>query len=324
MSCIAVWFSLRSPEDKSALSTMEVHFNFWRPRNRKFRQIKQCMDIGLMVEETINIASIYVYLPFVVTEKIEDLGAKLESTSSLQAVFNEPWRSLADPGITTIDVVDFEKAKLFQIYRISEEDIKIQTAYDGSMLQLVLPDGIHNKTYFRFRIYANTLSPIIKEDKPSNSWLESAFFVTETVDFHLNEKRNLPEDLLRTLHTAGEVVFTKTHLFLMRPDNFDHTFSYPSPVDSRTLEPKIWIDYLGPQYSSERIIAYHWKQKINDTAVFDKNIDHMGFKSFNVFTKFRYQSASITTIIIFISILLAISFAGSLVAAWLFKLISPS
>jgi hypothetical protein len=218
--------------------------------------------------------------------------------------------------------VDFEKKKLFQIYRIREDDFKIEPACGGSILRLVFPDDLRTKTYFRFRVRSNNFSPITKEDKPTNSWLESAFFVTETIDLHVNEKRNLPEELLRTVHAEGEIGFTKTHLFLMRYDNFDQVFSYPVPVDSRTLEPIIWMDYLGPEYISDRVIAYHWKQKSEPLAS-DSLVSLREFKSFNVFSKFGYQKASVITIIIFIVILLAISIVGSFIGTWLFKLAVP-
>lgn len=322
MSCIAIWFHQRNKNAESALSSAEAHFNLWRLRNSKSHKTEPFIDIGLMINEPQNIASLLVYVPFAVSEKIQDLGRKLGNTSTLQAVFNEPWRSLVDPELNTIDVVDFEKKKLFQIYRIREDDCIIEPAYDGSILRLDIPDDIRTKTYLRFRIHANNFSPVMKEDKPTNSWLESAFYVTETIDLHVNEKRNLPEELLKTVHAEGEIGFTKTHLFLMRYDNFDHVFSYPAPIDSRTLEPMLWMDYLGPEYISDRVIAYHWKQK-SETTASDGSVWQRLFKSFNVFTKFRYQKASVITVIIFIVILLAISIVGSLIATWLFKLVVP-
>lgn len=273
-----------------------------------------------MIKDPRNIASLFIYLPFIISQNVVDLGRKLEKTNTLQAVFNEPWRSLVDPEVNTIDVVDFEKEKLFQIYRIRQDDCKIELAYGGSILQLSFPDYLKTSTYFRFRIYADNFSPITNEDKPTNSWLESAFYVTETIDLHVNEKRNLPEELLQTVHTEGEIGFTKIHLFLMRYNNFDNVFSYPIPIDSRSLESMAWSDYLGSEYLSERIIAYHWKLKSEATAS-DGSVLQRVFKSYNVFTKFRYQKANLITIIIFIIILIAISIAGGLIASFLFKFI---
>jgi hypothetical protein len=66
-----------------------------------------------MVSEPQNIASLFVHVPFAVSEKIQDLGRKLENTSTLQAVFNEPWRSLVDPEINTIDKLPAKLAKRY-------------------------------------------------------------------------------------------------------------------------------------------------------------------------------------------------------------------
>jgi len=135
-----------------------------------------------MVEESNNVNSFNLYVPFVVKERIRDLGKTLETTSAVQAVFNEPWCAVVYPGISTIRVMDFDKKDVFQIYKLNDKDLEVRSAYSGSVLRLLVPDGLQAKTYFRFRIYMPDLWPITKEDKPPNSWLESAFFVTEIID----------------------------------------------------------------------------------------------------------------------------------------------
>jgi hypothetical protein len=279
-----------------------------------------------MVEEPGNVSSFNLYVPFIVREKIKDLGKNLETTSAVQAVFNEPWCAVVYPGISTIKVMDFDKKDVFQIYKLNDKDLEAMPAYGGSVLKLLVPDSLQIKTYFRFRICMPDFWPITKEDKPSNSWLESAFFVTEIVDFHVNEKRNLSEDLLRVMHDGGEVSFTKTHLFLMRYSNYDHIFSHPVPVDARTLERTIWTDYIGIDYACEQILAYHWRQRydrrINANNVLtskSSDLGSQGFSSFNVFTKFRFQKANVATIFIFLAGLLGIGIIGGLVANLLYN-----
>lgn len=325
MSSIAIWFSPREPSAKLPCS-IEAHFNLWRLRNKRLRRTEQFLDIGLMVEEPNNVNSFNLYVPFVIKERIRDLGKNLENTSIVQAVFNEPWCAVVYPGISTIKVMDFDKKDVFQIYKLNDKDLEVRPAYSGSVLRLLLPDSLQAKTYFRFRIYMPDLWPITKEDKPSNSWLESAFFVTEIIDFHINEKRNLSEELLRAMHDEGAVSFTKTHLFLMRYNNYDHIFSHPFPVDARTLERTIWTDYIGADYACERILAYHWRQKYErkanaNDALASKSSDlgSQGFSSFNVFTKFRFQKANIATILIFLTGLLGIGIISGLIANWLYN-----
>jgi len=325
MSSIAIWFSPRASGPKRPY-LIEAHFNLWRLRNKRLRKIEQFLDIGLMVEDSNDINSFNLFVPFVVKERIRDLGKSLETTSAIQAVFNEPWCAVAYPGISTIQVMDFDKKDIFQVYKLNEKDLEVRQAYGGSVLKLQVPDSLQTKTYFRFRIYMPDLWPITKEEKPSNSWLESAFFVTEIIDFHVNEKRNLSEELLRAMHDEGTVSFTKTHLFLMRYNNYDHIFSHPFPVDARTLEQTIWTDYIGTDYACDQILAYHWRHKYegkvnaNDALVSKPgDLGSQGFNSFNVFTKFRFQKANVTTILIFLAGLLVIGIIGGSIANWLYN-----
>jgi len=320
MSSVAIWSSPKVPGAKLTCP-IEVHFNIWRLRNKRLRRIEQFLDIGLMIENSSNMDSLNLYLPFAVKERIRDLGKSLETTSAIQAVFNEPWCAVVDPGKSTIQVMDFDKKDIFQIYKLNDKDIEVTSVYGGSLLRLLVPDTLQTKTYFRFRICVPDLWPITKEDKPSNSWLESAFFVSEIVDFHLNEKRNLSEELLRAMHEGCAVSFTKTHLFLMRYNNYDHIFSHPFPVDTRTLEQTVWTEYISADYAGERILAYHWRQKIerkasvNSVAVSKASESSPeGFSSFNVFAKFRFQKANKSTILIFLVGILAISIIGGLIA----------
>jgi len=235
------------------------------------------------------------------------------------------------PGISTIDVLDYNKNFIFQIYRLTEKDVNnVEPAFKGSILTIPMPIDIkRRKTYFRFRIFVSDTSPITKEDRPSNSWLESALLVTETIDFHVNEERNLSEDLLRTIHAEDKITFSKIHLYLMRYDYFDHVFSHPLPIDTRTLEENVWTDYLGAEYNCNRILAYHWRYKEDlSTKVGDKNnansntLPSIGFDKFNVFAKFRFQNANKVTILIFLAVLLAIGIAGSLIANIIWSLIT--
>jgi hypothetical protein len=312
---IAVWFDTKDIKDIVLPVKAEVHLNFWQLKKDKTNKIKQFLDIGLMIEVPNNSPSLHIFLPFAIQYSIEDLGKTLKNTDTLRAVFNEPWRPLDDPDpqVDTFNVVDFETNILFQIFPVPKANYKVNPVQDGSTIDISLPKTEQHKKYIRFRVFSNDFSPIISEYKPKNAWLESAFTVTEIFDIHVNEKRNLSDDLLKILHSQGYVVLTKTHVFIMRSDKYDQISSFPVSIDSRTLEANIWNEYIGPEYLREKITAYHWKQKVDDSVPLFSYPDK--FKSYNVYSKFRFQKANWITILVFILLLSVISFVSSLLVA---------
>jgi hypothetical protein len=321
MSCLALWYSPRQG-GTTGICTVEAHFNLWRLAS-KHRKVYQFLDVGLMLEEGTDISSLNMFVPFTVNG-ILDLGKNLERIDVVQAVFNESWCPVAYPDKSTIGIMDFDKKDIFQVHKLGPSEWSVTPQFNGSVITLLLPNKVSKKTYFRFRISAADLVGITEESKPSNSWLESAFFITETVDFHVNVERKLTDELLRTMHGEGQVKFSKTHLFLMRNYSYDHIFSYPPPSDTRMLEKNKWEEYLGSEYISDHVLAYHWKQKslaeqqIPTTASNLTSKAELSFEDLTVFAKYRFQRVSKGTILLFISVLLGISVAASLFANWVF------
>jgi hypothetical protein len=106
--------------------------------------------------------------------------------------------------------------------------------------------------------------------------LESAFILTEIIDFRVNQRRNLPDSLVEITKKGIPVKFTKTHFFLMREASDDYIFSQ-GLHDCRGLEKDIWEEYIGGKYNFKRITAYHWKESElhSDFGIFSK------FRSFH-------------------------------------------
>jgi hypothetical protein len=312
---IAVWFDTKDIKDIVFPVKVEVHLNFWQLKENKTKKIRQFLDIGLMIIVPNNSPNLHIFLPFAIQNPIKDLGQTLKHTDTLRAVFNEPWRPLddADSLAETFSVVDFETKTLFQIFPVPEANFKVNQFQYGSQIDISLPKTKKHNTYIRFRVFPISFSPMISEYKPKNAWLESAFTVTEIFDIHVNEKRNLSDDLLKILHSQGYIVLTKTHVFIMRSDKYDHISSFPISIDSRTLERNIWNEYIGPEYFREKITAYHWKHKIDDSVPLLNYPEEL--KSYNVYSKFRFQKANWKTILVFISVLFVIGFVGSLLVA---------
>lgn len=323
MSCLAIWYSSKNKVAGVAYS-IEAHFNLWRLKTGKHGKVDQFLDVGLMMEDTLNVTSVNIFVPFAI-EGITDLGSSLQSTEVVQAVFNEPWYAVPYPDKTTIGLMDFDKNDKFRVHELNQSEWKVTQQFGGSVITLLFPIEFTKKTYVRFRIGPCELFPVTAESKPSNSWLESAFFVTETLDFHVNEERKLTDELLRAIHSDGIVKFTKMHLFLMRYDSYDYVFSYPVPNDIRTLEEKKWIEYIGPQYNCNHVVAYHWKRspdpKNQSDILLANSAGAASFDDFSAFAKFRLLKAGRGTIALFIFILVIIGIVGSFIASCLFAVI---
>ena len=301
---------------------IEAHFNLWKLPNSKTRRSTQFMDIGLMIPQPHIASQLNIYMPLKSIKKVKDLGIYLEDTSTIQAVFNERWHSKPDPGTgnQTFKINDFEGNPMFQVYKISPKDFKIELLGGGSILQLAVDPNLDKKTYFRFRVIITSEWEVDKEEKLLNSWLESSFSATEILDFHVNEKRSLTEDVLNLIFKEGSVRFTKTHLFLMRSQSFDYVFSHPLPVDARTLESKIWTAYLGEDFSYNQLLSYHWRQKNEKaqvTPINEKAQATPNYESINIFAKLRIIRSGKLKIVIFLGVILLIGIIGNLAASWI-------
>lgn len=305
MNCIAIWCS--STNKQSASHSLEVHFNLWKLGKGK---TANCfLDIGLMVQNSTNINHINIFIPEPVAKSdIEDLGVTFrEKPDIVSSLFNEDYRVSSRAQEKVIETLGVDRIPVFYIYVLDlNTDVIIENAYDGSIIKIHIPQELANKKhYYRIRLKNHYVDSVSRIYTPPNSVLESAFSQTELVDFKLNEKRNLNRSLLERIRSEGEVVFTKTHLFLMREASDDYVYSHKPPNGSRQLELDLWKGYIGGDYSFDNIIAYHWKE----------TIEHA---SFSAFVKFRYVRCNPLTIATFVLLIIILGAIAGLAANYLF------
>jgi len=235
---------------------------------------------------------------------VEDLGITFRERPELvSSLFNEDYRVSPRPNEKIIEVLDAERVPVFYIYALDlNSDIAIEDAYGGSIITIRIPRELaEEKHYYRIRLtnpYVDSISHIYT---PPNSVLESAFLQTELVDFRVNEKRNLNSSLLERMRLEGEVSFSKTHLFLMREASDDYICSHKPPNGGRQLEVDLWKEYIGHDYSFDKIIAYHWKETSTHN-------------SFSAFAKFRFIRCSRLTIATFITIIIGLGVLAGVLA----------
>ncbi len=243
---------------------------------------------------------------------IQDLGLVFkEKTELVSAVFNEDYGVLLRTKEKTIEVQRADGAPLFDIYILDlENDVFVESQFGGSTIRIRIPEHLKKKKhYYRIRLkcaFVDQTGYIYTP--PASSILEGAFFQTELIDFHLNEKRNLPSSLLETIRQNGVVRFTKTHFFLMREASDDYVFSH-KPPGGRRLEEDIWKSYAGKDHSFKQITAYHWKES-------------EPHDSFSVFVKFRSFHSSLRTILIAVGLIILLGVIGSFLGNLLYSLIN--
>jgi len=305
MNCIAIWCS--SANIKNASNSLEMHFNLWKLGKK--RKANCFLDIGVMIQNAINISNINIFIPKpVAISDIEDLGITLKENPDLAStLFNEDYRVSSRANEKIIEVLDVNRIPVFYIYVLDlNSDVVIENIYGGSIIKIRIPQElVSKKHYYRIRITNSYVDSISHIYTPPNSVLESAFSQTELVDFRINEKRNLNISLLERIRLEGEFSFTKTHLFLMREASDDYVYSHKPPNGSRQLEVDSWKSYVGDNYSFDKIIAYHWKET-------NKHC------SFSAFVKFRYIRCNPLTIATFIIIIIILGFLSGLAANFVF------
>ena len=301
MHCIAIWCS--SAKTKSVSHNLEVHFNLWKLGKR--RNANCFLDIGLMIQNATEASHINIFIPERVAESdIDDLGITFrEKPDLVSTLFNEDYRISSGAQEKVVDVLGVDRTPVFYIYVLDlESDVLIENAYGGSIIKIRISQELAGKKhYYRIRLknpYVDSISHIYT---PPNSVLESAFSQTELVDFRINEKRNLNSSLLERIRSEGEVSFNKTHLFLMREASDDYICSHKPPNGGRQLEVDLWKEYIGHDYSFDKIIAYHWKETSTHN-------------SFSAFAKFRYTRCSRLTIATFITIIIGLGVLAGVLA----------
>ncbi len=191
----------------------------------------------------------------------------------------------------------------FNIIKLDPDtDLEIIERAYGSIIKIAVDDTISKgKTYYRIRIKSAFVELLSSIDKPANSTLESAFACTETVDFRLNEKRNLHSSLLHQIHKDGEVNFKLIHLFIMREADYDYIFSSGKLYRSRVLEKDFWTQYIGGNYSFKKIIAYQWMEADSENLC--------------ALVKFRFGRSNWRTIFSFLFWALLIAIVGGVIGS---------
>jgi len=296
MKSIAIWYKPEN-SDIPSIKEVELHFNMWKIPNGN-KKIIRYLDIGIKLDNTVNVDVLKIYFPFVVDKKdFEDIVDRFITKPDLvSAIFNENYNVTSKGTSKQYQLTDANGNPVFDIYKTSDADITKTKKFNGSIFNISVPKE-NKKFYFRFRIkgaYVDSLSSIFS---PTNAVIESAFSKMEMIDFRVNEARDLDLSLLEEISKENGLMIKKQHFFFICSIEEEIIGFHQSFINCRNLENYRWNSYVDITTKLNQIfLAYHWK---------DANIE-----SSNILIKTKYERNNWVTILKFLTITIIIELIG--------------
>lgn len=323
------------PKIQTALGALpdQLHVNLWEVRD------PSVLDLGIMIGEWWNVKAIVVDLPWdIQREHVEDLGARLNSERTVAAIFNEVvnYNGSADQHYAKITFrpIDIahsvennnENLQCFFLLRLPAKYFSIQKISLGqglfsSQLRInipkpggLVPDEPH-PLYLRFRIdkvpqsiYSNSFEQVDKH-------LLSSSAKTRIIDFRINVRRGIPEEILAGFSSFKFPSLKKIHFFLTIGREQICDFESQNFVGCRALvDEKIWNDYLQTRpmdSNSEDMRQYLGYQWTASAKVKPNSNDLVGVKDLVVMGRFSSHTSNILKIIRFIVLGIVFGMIGS-------------
>lgn len=326
---LAFWLeNIDSDEDNQ--TEVELHFNYWSLSNININYL----DIGVRLKKQQNTKTINFFLPFDkdIIKYIAELSKKICSTDDLiPAVFNCPFENktpISSDGYCDVDFSNPKDGKIrfFTNLNLSTEQsksgVKITSETTGigkegciiTFENELFKSDTERENYFRFRIELTQkgLKSIQTKDKPTFSAVTNNHEVSETIDFRVNEVRNLPDNVRK--HINKVKCIKKIHFFLIRESRAEYKISHTNYKRCRILENDLWENYLNIEGSSkkksikEQMLIYHWATKNDET------IDH-----FSAFAKFSSKPVRLWQILAVLLVALLTGFFASTFTNYFWK-----
>jgi hypothetical protein len=261
----------------------ELHINLWEVSGRRL------LDIGVMIDKPEIIKSIQIDLPWVLDKsKVFDLGSRLVGEKIVAAIFNEVvhYCGSNDDYFANISIPpDYDPEKAFILVRLNSNNFDLATvrlSEGGTTTKLTvsLPkitpadEKQARRRYLRFRIIDIPEEIYAAKFSQKDRNLLSSSVETRIVDFRINVRRGVPDDIL----TSGADLFfprwKKIHLFLTVDRAREMTFKSENFVACRSLEDEeIWNSYIaldsrgnGHPHSVSNYLGYQWTVKMDKAA----------------------------------------------------------
>jgi hypothetical protein len=263
---LAVWC-----EAAAEPPTVELHFNIWSdlPEKRD-----PALDIGILFKTFETSGRLHLYIRGEVAQSaVTDLAPILQDQTTLSAIFNElVVLGPSDSGGFSATQRNGRSYRVILVNVDAGGDMQIEPIEEkefGSGTILTFAESLFKKmhadsdNYIRLRI---SLTGKLRKNfmsivEPYDKALLSSFYLTELVEFRINEARNFSQ-YLRTKHPNMKFpVIQAIHYFLVRKIGVELVRQHADFRKMRRLEPGSWENYLKSLGSPapESMIIYHWR-----------------------------------------------------------------
>lgn len=317
---MAVWYTKAA--DHTSHAEADYHFNLWHYKHSSF------LDIGIWLHQPMQIKDISIYLPFSTKVRPVDLGNKLAEHETVIGIFNESvTTSVGDKKWVEIKFAE-NRTKL-RVYSLSDEEIIVEEAYGGTIVTLnedairrARTDLQDNDLYFRFRIVLpRTGNPFVNDSGHLDSVFSTGHDVLRFFDFRFNELRNLPAGVARLIGDDAKSKFTvrQIHFLLATEVRCEYIDGYQPFHKCRMLEKDKWDSYIDTpniEPLPENMVIYHWKRpnKVQAAKTQQPQLAlplPSSLYDFNAFLKFRIRKCNWWTIVIYVLVVLLLSYAAN-------------
>lgn len=258
----------------------ELHVNLWELEKDPF------LDIGIMISEWRNYSALQIDLPWEVTPRqVGDIGALLNSEKAVAAVFNEivDYRGQADKSYAEVSFQQQPggsgQSEPFLLLRLnfSQFDVQPQTLSDGSICSRItvrIPeeelDKPADRIYMRLRIRGIPEEVYSTHFDQRDRNLLSSSTETRIIDFRVNVRRGIPDEVLSSSKRCWFPEFRKIHFFLTVARTEICEFQSKDFIGCRSLvDEREWTQYVRSQddpnarraSSVKDYLGYQWTAK---------------------------------------------------------------
>lgn len=284
----AIWFTGNSQSFK-----FDVHINEWITFKSNY------IDIGIRIYNTTNIENGYIFIPFIFLKNdLEDKASALKDKAIACGVFNTTCE-IIHPTNKALARIEYNN-RIEEIIPLILLDPTLQEIENGTLIQLSFNDVITlldvPETYIRFRIPHNSLNKHCHLSKSNYKTIIESPIITDKLCYtvKINEARSLPSDISYSLNKYQKINKIIFSLFASTKYEIDDSNCYKI----RHLEEHLYKSYIPKGFNCNDAIAYQWLTENK--------------KHYNFFIKIEVKKLSYTSILLYLSLVILLSFLGNI------------
>ncbi|NCO04299.1 MAG: hypothetical protein GW903_08925 [Alphaproteobacteria bacterium] len=339
---LAIWYKKQG--DPNADPNAKLHVNYWHfPRASFFRKKldflpfiskfpdKDYLDIGIWLTNPNLVNDLNIYIPYKLNEDdIFDLGSLFKNDEIAVGVFNEKLK----PSISNLHVDLIKEhtedffTRVFQFAQINNrfdaKEISIANKGNGTVITIcsnALKRGLRgykkeNPLYFRLRLKLPRTVPFLKERHPVDRFFQSGFDALEYIDFRVNQKRSMPDDIEREMYDDGNspLKLQRVDFLLVTDIAADIVGDSTNFHKNRVLEKELWGEYISCVRVIEKgMVIYHNRKKASD----GEKSSNRPFEDYSAFVKMKVRIVGMKTVFIFAIIALVIGLSTEFLASYI-------